>query len=141
MLAPQHKEPSLPATTASKQNPQGKTKCGTHGHPICAGPGVKHQTHICTKYGIRTYFKGSRTLKQLLVQPKDNDPKEKKSGVIDHYQCPTINCRDEYIGETSRTLGEQCKEHLREPSPIQVHKQLTGHQTTLHNFNILGREG
>ena len=79
--------------------------------------------------------------KQLLVQPKDKDPKEKKSGVIYHYQYPAIDCGDEYIGETSRTLGEQYKEHLRESSTIQVHSQLTGHQTTLHNFNILGREG
>ena len=68
-------------------------------------------------------------------------PKEKQSGVIYHYQCPAIDCGDKYIGETSRTLGEWCKEHMREPSPIQVHRQLTGHHTTMHNFNILGREG
>ena len=38
-------------------------------------------------------------------------------------------------------MGEQCREHMREPFPIQAHRQLTGHQTTMHNFNILGREG
>ena len=54
---------------------------------------------ICEKYGIKTYFKGNRTLKQLLVQPKDKDPKEKKSGLIYHYQCPATNGGDEYIGE------------------------------------------
>ena len=97
--------------------------------------------HICTKYGIRTYFKGNGTLKQLLVQPKDKDPKEKKSGVIYHYQCLAIDCGNEYIGETLCTLGEWCKEHLWESSPIQVHRLLTGHNTTMHNFNILGREG
>ena len=42
--------------------------------------------------------------------------------------------------ETSRTLGEWYKEHLREPSPIQAHTQLTGHQISPDNFNILGRE-
>ena len=30
---------------------------------------------------------------------------------------------------------------MREPPPIQVHRQLTGHHTTMHNFNTLGREG
>ena len=75
------------------------------------------------------------------MQPKDKDPKEKQSAVIYHYQCSAIDCGDEYIGETSRTMGEQCREHMREPFPIQAHRQLTGHQTTMHNFNILGREG
>ena len=37
--------------------------------------------------------------------------------------------------------GEWYKEHLREPPPIQVHSQFTGHQLSPDNFNILGREG
>ena len=77
----------------------------------------------------------------MLVRPKDQDPNEKKSGVIYSYQCVVIDCREEYIGETSRTLGERYKEHLREPSPIQVHSQLTGHQLSQDNFNLIGREG
>ena len=35
-----------------------------------------------TKYGIQTYFRGNSTLKQMLVRPKDQDTKEKKSGII-----------------------------------------------------------
>ena len=99
--------------------------------------------HICTKYGIQTQFKGNRTLKELLLRPKDQDQdlKEEKSGVIYSYQCGAINCGEENIKETSRTLGEWYKEHLREPSPILVHSQLTGHQLSPDNFNILGREG
>ena len=31
----------------------------------------------CSKYGIRTHFKFNRTLKQILVKPKDKDPEEK----------------------------------------------------------------
>ena len=45
-------------------------------------------------------FNGNKTLKQLLVRPKDQDPKEKKSGVIYSYQCEAIDCGKEYIGET-----------------------------------------
>ena len=76
---------------------------------------------------------------QMLVRPKDQDPKEKKSGVIYSYQCGAIDCGEEYIGETSRTLGEWYKGHLREPSPIQAYSQLTGHQLSPDIFNILGR--
>ena len=95
----------------------------------------------CQKYGIRTHFKGNRTIKQILVKPRDKDPEEKKSGVIYCYQWPAIDCGEEYIGETSRTLGERYQEHLQGPSPIQEHIQLVGHQTTQYNFSIIGREG
>ena len=97
--------------------------------------------HICSKYGIQTHFKGNRTLKQILVKTKDKDPKEKKSGVIYCYQCAALDCGEEYIGETSRTLGERYKEHLREPSPIQAHSQPTEHQLSQDSFNIIGRKG
>ena len=60
---------------------------------------------ICGKYGIHTHFNGNRTLRQLLVKPKDQDLKEKKNGVICGYQHGEIACNEEYIGETSRTLG------------------------------------
>ena len=77
----------------------------------------------------------------MLVKPKDKDPKEKTSGVISCYQCTAIDCGEEYIGEKSRTQGQRYKEHLREPSSIQAHSQLTGHQLSKDNFNIIGREG
>ena len=75
----------------------------------------------------------------MLVKPKDPDPKE-KSGVIYSYQCGAIDCGEEYISETSRTLRERYKEHLREPSPIQVDIHSSGHQLREDNFNIIGRE-
>ena len=87
-------------------------------------------------------FESIKLLLVKLVKPKDKEPKEKTSGVIYCYQCAAIDCREEYIRETSRTLGEKkYKEHLREPSPIQAHNQLTGHQLNKDNFSIIGREG
>ena len=56
------------------------------------------------------------------------------------YKCQDITCREEYIGETARTLGNRHKEHLKGPSPIHVHIQHTGHNVTADNFNITGRE-
>ena len=44
------------------------------------------------------------------------------------------------MGETSRTLGERYKKHLKQPSPIYAHIQQTGHIPTTNNFNIIGRE-
>ena len=74
------------------------------------------------------------------MKPKDQDPKEKKSGVIYSFQCNHIACNEEYIGETARTFGERCKEHLKQPSPIHAHIQQTGHNITGTSFNIIGRE-
>ena len=96
--------------------------------------------HICGKYGIQAHFKGNTTLKQILMKPKDPDPKDNKSGLIYSYRCPQLDCDDDYIGETGRTLGERRKEHLKQPSPIHGHSQTTGHPIDDQNFNIIGRE-
>ena len=48
---------------------------------------------------------------------------------------------DKYIGETFRTSRERFIEHLKDPSPIHHHSSNTGHPTTQHNFQIIGREG
>ena len=51
-----------------------------------------------------------------------------------------VECNDEYIGESARTFGERFKEHLKHPSPIYDHNTITGHDTTIDNFSIVGRE-
>ena len=51
-----------------------------------------------------------------------------------------IDCDEEYIGESGRTFGERYKEHLKAPSPIFLHQNSSGHETTLNNFKIIGRE-
>ena len=96
---------------------------------------------ICGRYGIQTHFKGGKTIKNLLVSPKDKDPMLNQSGAIYRYQCNNLGCDDEYIGETSRTFGERYKEHLKAPSAIHHHSTLTGHTTNHKNFQIIGREG
>ena len=59
---------------------------------------------ICGRCGIQTHFKGSNTIRNLLVSPKDKDPMVNKSGVIYWFQCGDLSCDHEYIGETSRTF-------------------------------------
>ena len=96
--------------------------------------------NTCKKYGIQVYFRRGKTIKDLLVAPKDRDHITQKSGIIYRYKCDRVECDDEYIGETARTFGERFKEHLKHPSPIYDHSNITGHNTTLDNFSIVGRE-
>ena len=77
--------------------------------------------HICSKYGIQVHFKGNTTIKQILMKPTDTDLRDSKGGLIYSYKCPQLDCDDEYVGETGRTLGERRKEHLKQPSPIHGH--------------------
>ena len=74
------------------------------------------------------------------MKSKNQDPKDKKSGVIYSFQCNHIACNEEYIGQTSRTLGERYMEHLEQPSPTHAHIQQTGHNNTDTSFNIIGRK-
>ena len=73
---------------------------------------------ICGRYGIQTHFKGSNTIRNLLVSPRDKDPMVSKSGAIYWFQCSDLSCDDEYIRETLRTFGERYKEHLKDPHPF-----------------------
>ena len=51
---------------------------------------------ICGRHGIQTHFKGGRTIKSLLVSPKDKDPMVNQSGTIYWYQCADLACEEEY---------------------------------------------
>ena len=42
---------------------------------------------VCGKYGIQVHFRGNSTIKQALMKPKDQDPRDNRSGVIYSYQC------------------------------------------------------
>ena len=95
---------------------------------------------LCKKYGIQVYFKGGKSIKHLLVAPKDKHHITTKSGIIYRFKCDRMGCDEEYIGESSRTFGERFKEHLKVPSPIYDHFNTTGHTTTLDNFSIVRRE-
>ena len=70
---------------------------------------IRKLQNICGKYGKQTYFKGNTIIKQTLIRPKDQDPKDSRSGVIYSYKCEDITCGEEYIGETARSLGGEVK--------------------------------
>ena len=55
---------------------------------------------ISGRYGIQTYFKGGRTIKNLLVSPKDKDPMVNQSGAIYWYCSPSPRFWHRYVDDT-----------------------------------------
>ena len=86
------------------------------------------------------FFKGGNTIKDLLVHSKDRDTILQKGGVIYRFRCGRVDCKEEYMGESGRTFVERFREHTKAPSPIHDHHNITGHELSLDNFSIVGRE-
>ena len=96
-------------------------------------PSVANMVYRCIKEG--------NTWKNLLMFPKDREVITKHSNIIYWFKCGRTECDDEYIGESARTFEERYKEHLKGPSPIFEHQNITGHTTKVENFKIISREG
>ena len=107
--------------------------------PYIQGLGEKLK-RTCNKQSIQVHFKGTNTVKQLVMAHKDKDPKLAKNGIIYRYRCPHINCTEQYIGESGRTLGDRYKEHLKAPSPIHLHTTTSGYLVSPECFSIVDRK-
>jgi len=57
-----------------------------------------------------------KTLKSLLVHPKDKQEKEEITDCV--YKIPCASCEKCYIGETGRKFGTRLKEHKTEVESI-----------------------
>ena len=96
--------------------------------------------NISNKHRVQVHYKGGNTIKGLLMTPKDKGQITMKSGIIYRFKCQRVDSDDEYIGESSRSFGERFREHQKAPSPMYDHHNITGHDTTIPNFSIVGRE-
>ena len=67
--------------------------------------------HTLAKYTVRVLFKGTSTIKSLLMHPKDPIPDAQKTDIIYHWKCPANNCTAEYIGETNRSPKKRVSDH------------------------------
>ncbi len=75
--------------------------------------GVTEQLQwVYKKYKISTSFKLLRTIRNALVDPKDQVKKGSKSGVVYRIKCK--NCVHCYTGETGRQLKTKVKVHRTE---------------------------
>ena len=61
------------------------------------------------KHNIQVAMKPAKTLRKILVHPKDKIEKTSNVGVV--YEIPCVNCDKKYIGETGRRLDTRIKEH------------------------------
>jgi len=67
---------------------------------------------IMRKHDIPVAMKPYKTLKTVLVHPKDKQEKEDLTECV--YKVPCANCDTTYIGETGRKFGVRLQEHRTE---------------------------
>ena len=98
--------------------------------------------HTLAKYRVRVFFKGTSTIKSLLMYPKDPIPDAQKTDIIYHWKCPAHNCTAEYICETNRCIKERVSDHRNQtPSAIRNHHISTKHlKAECKDFTIIDRE-
>ena len=94
----------------------------------------------CNNLGNQVHFRGTNTIKTLLMAPKDRFNKLQKNGLIHGLKCPHNNCLEKYIGESGRSFRDQLKEHLRAPSSIHQHSHSLGDPVNPSHFTIVNRE-
>ena len=103
---------------------------------------------VFNKHHINVCFKPHKTIRQMLVHPKDKAKKSEICGPIYHIQCGgknKNNCSHDYIGETERTLKSRFMEHRRPSSTTsEVSKHINidnpGHEIILDQVKILDRK-
>ena len=76
-----HKRPNN-----TKNSSTNKEQNYTHSGACIKGI-IESLRNICSKHGIQVHFKGGRTIKDLMVAPKDRDTIIQKGWVIYRYKC------------------------------------------------------
>ena len=101
--------------------------------------------HILAAHNIRTSFRVSNTLRQLLSLPKDRTPLPSRSGIV--YSIPCADCNYTYIGETGCHLSTRIKQHrdavqkgLIERSAVAEHVWSLQHSISWDKVDILDQD-
>ena len=107
-------------------------------------PGLSESFKQLFRYTpMQVCFKGQKTIKSLLMHPKDKVDPSLKKDIIYQWSCTKPNCKSSYIGETSRSLCERAKEHSKEGSnsAIYQHCSSKGHpQPNVDQFKVIDQE-
>ena len=97
---------------------------------------------VLTPLGVKLVLRPLRTLRQMLVHPKDPVPIEERKGVV--YSIPCVECSSVYIGQTGRSLKQRISEHRRalkngdvQMSALAEHVFNTGHAVDLSQSEVL----
>ena len=91
--------------------------------------------HVLAKYRVRVFFKGTSTIKSVLMHPKDPISDAQKTDIIYHWKCPANNCTAEYIGETNMSLKEFQTIEIKPPVPSET--TTSPQNTQKQNLKIL----
>ena len=95
-------------STCGTRKPSGESPRTTVTIPYIKGVS-EHIRRILAECDIRTRFRTTNTLRQLLSHPKDQTQTEKQSGVV--YSIPCRDCSSFYIGETGQHLSTRLHQH------------------------------
>ena len=102
------------------------------------------EKYRCTlaKYKVRVFFKGTSTIKSLLMHQKYPIPDAQKTDIIYHWKHPANNCTAEYIGETNRSLKERVSDQRNQTtSTFRKYLISTQHpKAKLKDFTIIDRD-
>ncbi len=99
---------------------------------------------VFKKHNTNVAFKPERTIRNMLVAPKDKPPRDSACGVVYKIECG--GCDSEYIGETGRQLGTRLKEHRKSlatgtlASAVSEHSMREGHPIDWDSVKIIDRE-
>ena len=115
--------------------------------PLCVLPYVRGLSEkikrICDSRGVKTVFKRTRTVRDMLTKVKGTH-KNSDKGVI--YRIPCVDCDNIYIGETGRPFHVRLKEHQRavtqgdRRNANAVHHMDKDHRIDWNNAKIVKRE-
>ena len=111
-----------------------------HCSTLCTGYLWEFEVHLRQAWS-NCSLQGRTNTEDVLVSPNDKDTMTKKNSVIYWYRYDKIDHDEEYIGDSSRMLGDRYRQHLNTPSSILDHQIKSGHTTTVEDFKITGREG
>ena len=101
-------------------------------------------TRIFRKHNTRVALKPERTLRNVLVKPKDKTPQDQQCGSI--YKISCADCDAFYIGESGRQLSTRISEHKKSvrlegiSSAVGEHQMDTGHDIAWQETEVLGVE-
>ena len=93
---------------------------------------------IVRKHKVPVAMKPYKTLKTVLVHPKDKQEKEDLTECV--YKVPCANCDKTYISETGRKFGVRLQEHRTEVESKTGHtfiRSLRASSLTEHNKSAL----
>ena len=130
--------------TKKKPNPStGKFIEGARVVIPCIKDVSEQYRHNLAKYNVRVFFKGTSSIKSLLIYPKDPFSDAQKTDIIYHWKCPAHNCTAEYIGATNWPPKERVSDHRNQTtSAIRNHHISTKHpKAELKDFTLIDRDG